>query len=81
MGLFCEQRVWPTPGCAYVAARPFTWRGGRQFAAGEAFPHRDLGLSDLEAEQLWSATEIEVAPPAPPAPPAPKPAPQPQKRR
>jgi hypothetical protein len=65
MSLFCESRVFPTPGCAYVVRKAMTWRGGREFAAGEAFDHTALGLSDLEAQQLWSAAEIDVAPPQP----------------
>jgi hypothetical protein len=59
--------------CPAVAAEPFTF-AGRAFAAGEPFPHRDLGVDPLELDGLWRTGRIRfvdsmpsTAPPRPPA--------------
>lgn len=44
--------------------------GARRFARGEAFPWRDLGVSEIDLLTLWTALKVDVSPAlSPPAAP------------
>lgn len=65
----------------FVVVTPFEY-GGRNFAEGEAFPWRDMGLVEYQRRTLWIANKIGVVdvPARVAAPPAPPPDPKPAKR-
>lgn len=65
----------------FVVATPFEWNG-RNFAEGEAFPWRELGLVEYQRRLLWIANKIDTcAAPAPvPAPPLEPPPAKPRPR-
>lgn len=79
-GAACPQRVWPTPGCAYVARERLVL-GATTIEPGQPFDYARHGMVALQAEQWWAAAILDVAPepsaiPVPPVvvAPVPKPA-------
>lgn len=53
----------------FIVTTPDLPCGSQRFKRGDAFPWRDLGLSEMDLVQLWVANQIDAIVPAPVAKP------------